>query len=136
MNTDREGKTELALSGKLAHEALTRRIIGAAMEVHNTLGSGFLEKVYENALVLELRASGLRVEQQRAVSVCYKGQTVGDYVADLLVEDTVVVELKTVEALTAIHKAQLINYLKAGCVRVGLLFNFHAPKLQWERLVV
>lgn len=92
---------------------LTYKINGAIFEVHRTLGEGFLEKVYENALLVELRSLGLRAESQLPVSVCYKGQKVGEYMADLVVEDKVILELKTVDELTGVHQAQLLNYLKA-----------------------
>jgi GxxExxY protein len=94
-------------------DALSERIIGCAFTVANTLGSGFLEKVYENALALELREAGLTVEQQRGITVSYRGMPVGDYFIDLLVEDSVLIELKTVSALNSAHRAQCINYLRA-----------------------
>ncbi|MCK4283547.1 MAG: GxxExxY protein [Candidatus Brocadiae bacterium] len=103
---------------------LTEKIIGAAYAVYNALGYGFLEKVYENALCIELRKAGLRVQQQYAVQVRYKGELVGDYVADLLVEDKVIVEAKALSALQAVHEVQLVNYLKATGIEVGLLINF------------
>jgi len=106
------------------HTDVTERIIGAAYEVHNVLGFGFLEKVYENALAIELREQGLSVQQQEPVQVFYKGHLVGDYVADLIVEDKVIVELKAVKLLDKAHEVQLVNYLKAGGIEVGLLLNF------------
>jgi GxxExxY protein len=106
------------------------------MEVHNTLGSGFLEKVYENALVVELRLRGLAVEQQDSTDVRYKGRVVGQYVADILVEGLVVLELKALDKLTGDHEAQVLNYLKATGLKVGLLINFGRPRLEWERLVL
>jgi len=114
---------------------ITERIIGAAYEVSNTLGCGFLEKVYENALVKELKLSNIFVEQQKNISVFYKGENVGDYFADLFVEEEVLVELKAVKQLTEIHEAQLINYLKATNKKVGLLINFGTPKIQIKRFV-
>ncbi len=106
------------------HTDVTERIIGAAYEVHNVLGFGFLEKVYENALAIELQEQGLSVRQQQPVQVFYKGRLVGDYVADLIVEDKVIVELKAVKLLDKTHEVQLVNYLKAGRIEVGLLLNF------------
>lgn len=106
------------------HTDVTERIIGAAYEVHNELGFGFLEKVYENALAIELQEQGLSVRQQEPVQVFYKGHLVGDYVADLVVEDKVVVELKAVKLLDKAHEVQLVNYLKATRMEVGLLLNF------------
>jgi GxxExxY protein len=92
---------------------LTHEILNAAFEVHNTLGCGFLEKVYENALAYELRTRLLKVEQQQGIQVGYKGHIVGDYIADMLVEGKVVLELKAVEEISNVHKAQLLNYLRA-----------------------
>ncbi|MCX7006168.1 MAG: GxxExxY protein [Kiritimatiellaeota bacterium] len=103
---------------------LTETVIGAAFKVHNTLGVGFLEKVYENALCLELRNSGFHVEQQRAIQVRYAGEIVGDYVADVVVNDVLIVEIKAVSSLDKAHEVQLVNYLKATGIEVGLLINF------------
>ncbi len=119
-----------------AANEITRRIIGAAYLVANTLGSGFLEKVYENALAHELKEGGLCVEQQKPVSVLYRGTVVGVYTTDLLVDKTVVVELKAVKTFDDIHKAQCLNYLKATGHRICLLFNFGSPKLQIKRIVL
>jgi GxxExxY protein len=104
--------------------AKTEPILGAFFQVYNALGPGFLERVYENALTLELRERGLRVEQQPPVSVSYKGVCVGQYFADLVVEGLVIVELKAAEALCDAHAAQLVNYLRATQLEVGLLLNF------------
>jgi len=114
---------------------MTERIIGCAYVVANTLGHGFLEKVYENALAHELRKAGIAVEQQKAIAVRYRGVVVGDYVADLLVHDAILVELKAVRALDDIHVAQCLNYLKATGLKVCLLFNFGTPKIQIKRLI-
>jgi len=103
---------------------LTEKIIGCAYTVFNTLGSGFLEKVYENALKLEIEKEGLKVIQQPPINVLYGGQTVGEYFADLIVGDKVIVELKAIDSLNKIHEVQLVNYLKATGFRVGLLINF------------
>jgi len=113
---------------------ITEKIIGAAYEVSNTLGCGFLEKVYENALVKELRFSKIKVDQQKQISVNYKGENVGEYFADLLVEDNIIVELKAIKQLSEIHEAQLINYLKATNKKIGLLLNFGTPKVQIKRI--
>jgi GxxExxY protein len=115
--------------------AITERVIGCAYVVANTLGNGFLEKVYENALAHELRKAGLPVEQQRSIKVQYDGVVVGDYVADLLVSDAVLVELKAVKALDDMHVAQCLNYLKATRLKVCLLFNFGTAKVQLRRIV-
>lgn len=103
---------------------LTEQIIAAAYKVHNTLGSGYLEKVYENAMVIELRKCGLLVLQQHPIPVYYEGLLVGDFIADLLVNDILVIELKAVENLISQHEVQLVNYLTAMCLDVGLLINF------------
>ena len=116
-------------------DALSNRIIGCALTVANTLGSGFLEKVYENALALELRRAGLAVAQQHGISVVYLGVTVGEYVVDLLVEGVLLVELKTVRALDHGHRAQCINYLRATGMQLCLLLNFGTPRLEIKRVV-
>lgn len=105
-------------------EELTKKVIGCAFKVHNSLGSGFLEKVYENALRIELSGAGLRVEQQIPIQVYYQGEVIGDFVSDLLVEKRLVVELKAIEKLTKLHEAQLVNYLTATGLDIGLLINF------------
>ena len=114
--------------------ALSERIIGGAFRVLNTLGPGFLEKVYENALAHELRKAGLAVAQQKGITVYYNGIPVGDYIADLVVEGTVVVELKASKALDPVHTAQCINYLKATGLHLCLLLNFAKPRLQIHRI--
>ncbi len=106
------------------HADLTEKIIGCAYKVYNQLGAGFIEKIYENALIIELRNAALNVQQQYPVKVYYQGILIGDYVADIVVEDKVVVELKAVSQLTKAHEVQLINYLKATKLEVGLLINF------------
>src|SRR5262245_23704134 len=106
------------------HNVLTEQIINCAHEVHNVLGSGFLEKVYENAMVEELGRKGLRAAQQQGIIISYKGKTVGEYIADIVVEDTVLLELKAVDRVADVHELQLKNYLKATGVEVGLLINF------------
>jgi GxxExxY protein len=113
--------------GGYAHVDLTQQIIGVFYDVYNALGWGFLEKVYENALVLRLRACGLRAVQQKPISVYFDGVVVGEYFADVIVEDLVILELKAVDALTSDHEAQVLNYLRATNYEVGLLMNF-GPK--------
>ena len=105
---------------------LTHKIIGAAYKVHNQLGAGFLEKVYENALRIELSKQGLLAQQQTPISVYYEGENVGDYYADLWVEERIIVELKAVQTLTKEHEVQLVNYLTATGLDTGLLLNFGA----------
>ena len=121
---------------ELLFAELTYQIIGAAMEVHKTLGPGFLEAVYEAALAFELQRLGLSFERQKVLPVYYKGVIIGEYRADFVIENSVIVELKAQKALTPVDEAQLINYLKATGIRVGLLFNFGAKSLQHERRVV
>jgi GxxExxY protein len=123
MNADDEGIS-----------ALTERVIGSAFRVANRLGCGFLEKVYENALAYELRKGGLEVAQQHAIAVLYDGVVVGDYAADLLVEASLMVELKCVRAFEQSHLAQCLNYLNATGLRVCLLLNFGAPRLEIKRI--
>lgn len=108
----------------MLHKEITDRIINAYYKVYNTLGYGFLEKIYENSMVIALRKSGLKVEQQKNIKVYYEAEEVGDYYADLLVEEQVIIELKAAKALSDEHEAQLVNYLKATIVEVGLLINF------------
>ena len=114
---------------------LSKLIIGRALAVANTLGPGFLEKVYENALAYELRKAGIAVAQQHGIVVLYDGAVVGEYAVDLLVEELVVVELKAIIALKDVHRAQCVNYLKATGFRMCLLLNFGSPRLQIKRLV-
>ena len=121
---------------EIIHKELAYEIMGAAFDVHNTLGAGFLEKVYENALMIALRKRGLKCRQQAPIQVTYEGEVVGEYFADILVNDSVILELKAVESLTNIHRAQAINYLKATGYRLVILINFAKPKLDYERIVV
>jgi GxxExxY protein len=121
---------------KTVPDHLTERIIGSALTVSNALGAGFLEKVYENPLVHELRKAGLAVAQQRGVTVMYDGVIVGDYAVDLLVQDSVIVELKAIKAIAEIHRAQCINYLRATGLQVCLLLNFGNPRLDIKRVVL
>jgi GxxExxY protein len=123
MNTD---------DGRL--NSVTRTVIGCAYRVANTLGCGFLEKVYENALAHEIRKAGLLAQQQCQVNVLYDDIVAGEYVADLLVERCVLVELKAAKTLERIHLAQCLNYLKGSSLRVCLLINFGTPKVQVKRI--
>ena len=115
---------------------ITYAINGAVFEVNRVLGPGFLEKVYENALMVELEKRGLKAENQVPIDISYKGKAVGEYVSDVLVEDKVLIELKTVEQIDRIHEAQLLNYLKATGLQVGLLVNFKHEKADIKRLVL
>ncbi|MEO5693756.1 MAG: GxxExxY protein [Usitatibacter sp.] len=117
-------------------DRLTRQVIGAAQRVSSVLGEGFLEKIYENALLLELKKRGVRAEQQCPVHVRYEGEIIGDYMTDLLVEGRVVVELKTVTFLDRIHRSQCVNYLRATGLPVCLLMNFGCRRLEVRRIVL
>ena len=108
----------------MEHEELTKLIIASAFRIHNRLGAGFLEKVNENALRIELLKSGLKVKQQHPINVYYEDSIVGEYYADLSVEDMIIVELKAGKALTIDHEIQLVNYLSAVNIDIGLLINF------------
>ncbi len=116
-------------------ESLTKKIIGAAFRVHNALGFGFLESVYENSLLIELGKEGVKAESQRPVNVYYEGQTVGKFVVDILVEDQIVLELKSVRQLATAHEVQLVNYLCATGMDIGLLLNFGPNKVDVKRKV-
>ena len=116
-------------------EDLTYQIRGAVFEVNRILGAGFLEKVYERALVLELMGSGLKAASQVPINVKYKDQNVGEYFADIIVEDQVILELKCVESLQKIHEAQILNYLKETGFKIGFLVNFTYPKAEIKRFV-
>ena len=129
MNTDKE-------PDKYPEKDLTRQILGASFQVHNTLGCGFLEKVYENALAVELRARKIPFEQQLSLQVKYEEVVVGNYQTDLVVDRRVLVELKAVNRMDSVYEAQLLNYLKATGIRVGLLLNFGGPRLHYKRFVM
>ena len=116
------------------HSDITEKVIGAFYKVYNEMGYGFLEKVYENAMVLELNKLGFRVEQQKPISVYYGGEVVGEYYSDILVNRVVILELKSVKQLLSEHEAQLLSYLKSSLVEVGLLLNF-GPKPDTVRKV-
>ncbi|CAG0965764.1 hypothetical protein ANRL3_01172 [Anaerolineae bacterium] len=117
------------------HGEITRQIIGSAFEVWKVLGYGFLEKVYENSLAEELKRCGLSAQQQFAIDVRYKGILVGQYVADLFVDGKVIVEIKAEREYNAKHEAQLLNYLKATGIKVGLLLNFGEKRCDHKRLI-
>ena len=115
---------------------ITYIINGAVFEVNKVLGAGFLEKVYENALLIELRKRSLKAESQVPIQIKYKGNIVGDYFSDIVVEGQVILELKAIEQLQKIHEAQLLNYLKATGFKIGLLINFKYPKAEIKRFIV
>ncbi len=135
MSKDDIDVTEPAvMAPEYPYKALTDQIIGAAIEVHRELGSGFLEQVYENALQVELRARGIEFESQVQVPVRYKGKVVGSYCADLLVAGLVICEIKALDSLAPVHESQLMHHLKATGIKVDLLLNFGTKKLQIKSL--
>ncbi len=134
MNTDEHRFKNGAEESSYEHDPLTESVLKCAFTVANAMGSGFLEKVYENALAHEVRKAGLVAEQQVPISVTYDGLVVGAYVADLMVERRLLVELKACKALEDVHVAQCLNYLKATGIHTCLLINFGTPKLQIRRL--
>jgi len=120
----------------LLYSDLTREIIGAAMEVHSTLGPGFLESVYEEALAIEFDLRKVRYERQRGIDVFYKGLLAKQFVCDFLVGEKVLVELKSLKAITGVEESQILNYLRATGLEVGLLINFGERSLKYKRLVL
>jgi GxxExxY protein len=120
---------------RAALEALVENVVGAAYEVSNVLGAGFLEKIYERALMEELNVRGVRVKAQAPFPVTYKGRHIGTYSADLVVEDRLLVEVKCVDGFSNEHLAQCINYLKASGLHLALLINFRRPRVEWRRVV-
>ncbi len=116
--------------------SLTEKVLAAVFEVANTLGAGFLEKVYERALLMELHTRGIRATGQTSLAVSYKGQKVGEYFVDIRVEDVLVVELKCVDHLANEHTAQCLNYLRASGRTLCLLVNFQRPKVEWKRIIL
>ena len=124
-------------NGMYLHEDITRKVIGAAMRVHQSLGCGFLEKVYQEALAIELEENGVAFEREKSFPLYYRGRELAcKYIADFLVEGKVIVELKATDALDDKFKGQVINYLRASNLRVGLLINFGEPHLTCKRLIL
>lgn len=118
----------------MIHEQITKRILGACFNVSNELGCGFLESVYERAMMIALQEEGLKATCQVPLKVMFRKQVVGDFCPDIIVEDEIIVELKAVKALAPEHVAQVLNYLKASGLKVGLLVNFGKSKLEYRRL--
>jgi GxxExxY protein len=118
------------------HKDLTYKIIGLAMEVHNELGYGFLEKVYENALMIQFKNENINAKNQVPLKVYFKNEIVGEYYPDIIVDEKVIVELKAVDKIIDIHKAQVLNYLKGTKLRVALIINFGKGKLEYERIIL
>jgi len=121
---------------KILFKDLSYKIVGLAMQLHTELGHGFLERVYENALMILLEENGLHAVQQYPIAVRYHDRVVGDYIADIVVEDSVILELKALDKISEIHKAQTLNYLKATNYRLALLINFGKWRLEYHRLVL
>ena len=119
----------------MQYKEITEKIIGCAYTVYNEMGYGFLESVYEKCLLIELQKIRLKAEPQQTITVCYENQIVGDFVADIIVEDSVILELKSVRRLAKVHEAQLVNYLVATGKEVGLLLNFGEEKVDVKRKV-
>ena len=120
---------------KILYKDLSYKITGLAMEVHSKLGYGFLEKVYENAMMVLLRREGIHAKQQAPITVYFVVEVVGDYYADILVEDKIILELKAIEKIIDVHRAQTLNYLKATGLHLAILLNFGKERLKYERLV-
>ena len=121
---------------KIIYRDLSYKVVGLAMEVHRKLGAGFLEKVYENSLMVLLRREAIAARQQFPVRVYFEGEDVGFYKADIVVDGKIVLEVKTVEGLIDEHRAQALNYLRATDLRLAILLNFGKEKLRYERLVL
>ena len=117
------------------HQDITEKIIGAAYNVHNNLGSGFLEKVYQNSLAIELQSLDFLIDMEKPIKVHYRGEIVGNYIADIIVNSKVILEIKAIKELSSIHEVQLVNYLKATGIEVGLLINF-GKSVQIKRRVM
>jgi GxxExxY protein len=124
------------MDDKIIYGDLSYKIVGLAIQVRKELGYGFLEKVYENSLMVMLRENSIPVEQQVPIKVKFHGYVVGDYIADILVDNRIILELKSLDRLTDVHKAQTLNYLKATGVKLAILLNFGKHRLETERLVL
>jgi len=120
---------------EILYKELSYKIVGLAMEVHNELGFGYLEKVYENALMVLLKREGIQARQQAQISVYFHGEQVGDYFADILVDQKIILELKSVEEIANAHRAQALNYLKSTGLKLAIILNFGKERLEFERLV-
>ncbi|NDI76269.1 GxxExxY protein [Psychrilyobacter piezotolerans] len=120
----------------LLYKDLSYQVVGLAMKVHRDLGTGFLEKVYENALMILFEKNKINAEQQKYLEILYYEKNIGDYVADIVVENSIILELKTVEKITGIHIAQTMNYLKITGMKLGIILNFKNEKLEYRRVVL
>ncbi len=122
-------------NNKILYKDLSYNIVGIAMEVHRQLGYGFLEKVYENSMMLLIHKKDINAEQQKPIKVYFDRIVVGEYFADILVEDKIILELKSVDKITNVYRAQALNYLKATGLRLAIIINFGKESLQYERIV-
>ncbi len=121
---------------ELIHKELTEKIIKAAYKVHNTLGPGYLESIYQNALIIELQNMGFKCDAEKSVKIFYSGHEIGEHRLDLIIEEKVIVELKAVSEFHPVHKAQIISYLKATGLKVALLLNFGKEKVEFKRFIL
>ena len=121
---------------EIIYKELSYAVVGMAMKVHRELGPGFLEKVYENALMVLFRNEQIQAEQQSPIKVFFQNEIVGNYIADILVDNKIILELKTVEKITDVHTAQALNYLKATGLHLAIILNFHSQSLEYERIIL
>jgi len=124
------------IDGNIIYKELSYKIVELSLEVHNELGCGFLEKVYENAMMLLLEREGISARQQAPADVHFQGKVIGQYFADILVDNKVILELKTVDVIANIHVAQVLNYLRATGMKLGMILNFGKPRFEYQRLVL
>lgn len=124
------------MSDTLIYQDLTKQVIGAAMKVHRDLGPGFVEKIYQRALYLELKNSKIRFEREKRITIAYNRANLGYFDADFVIDGKVIVELKATEYIGDIHLAQLMSYLKAASLKIGLIINFANKSLEWKRVIV
>jgi len=124
------------MEDRILYKDLSFKIVGLAMQVHRELGPGFLEKVYENALMILFEENGISAQAQLPIQVQFHGRIVGDYIADILVENSIIMELKAHERILQLHKAQTLNYLRATSFRLALLLNFGKASLEYDRIVL
>jgi len=136
MNTDKSDSSKVQPGEEYIHQELTKDILASAFRVHNSIGCGLLEKVYGNAMSWDLKLNKRNDVEEKEFKVVYREREVGAYYGDLVVDEKVIVEVKAVEKLNNVHRAQLLNYLKISGMRVGLLLNFANPKLEYERIVI
>ena len=123
------------MNSKLLYPELSYKIIGIAMDIYNQIGAGFPEKVYEKALMILFKKNGIKAQNQVRFSVIFEEQNIGDFIADIVVEDKIILEIKSIKELKNIHKTQTINYLKASGLKLGILLNYGENKLKSERLI-